>query len=74
MELNKIVFFFVSNESPKKECFISYVRDKSKSRQYFKDVFTHGGSTLVIMKKQKTLQLLLITENTHDKQTIKEKD
>ena len=26
------------------------------------------------MKKQKTLQLLLITKNTHNKQTIKEKD
>ena len=26
------------------------------------------------MKKQKTSQLLLITENTHNKQTIKEKD
>ena len=26
------------------------------------------------MKKQKTLQLLLITENTRNKQTIKEKD
>ena len=26
------------------------------------------------MKKQKTLQLLLITENTRYKQTIKEKD
>ena len=25
-------------------------------------------------KKQKTLQLLLITENPHNKQTIKEKD
>ena len=27
-----------------------------------------------MMKKQKTLQLLLITENTRNKQTIKEKD
>ena len=26
------------------------------------------------MKKQKTLQILLITENTRNKQTIKEKD
>ena len=34
----------------------------------------YGGSTFVIIKKQKTLQLLLITENTHNKQTIKEKD
>ena len=47
---------------------------KSKNRQYFQDAFTHGGSTLVIKKKQKTLQLLLITKNTHNKQTIKEKD
>ena len=35
---------------------------------------TRGGPTLVIMKKQKTLQLLLITENIRNKQTIKEKD
>ena len=35
---------------------------------------TRGGPTLVIMKKQKALQLLLITENIRNKQTIKEKD
>ena len=29
---------------------------------------------VVMKKKQKTLQLLLITENPHNKQTIKEKD
>ena len=50
-----------------------YSRGKSKNR-YFQDTFTHGGSTLVTVKKQKTLHLLLITENTHNKQTIKEKD
>ena len=32
-----------------------------------------GGSTLVIMKKQKALHLLLITQNTRNIQT-KEKD
>ena len=42
--------FFVSIESPTKECFIRYIREKSKNR-YFKDTFTHGGSTLKIMKK-----------------------
>ena len=40
----------------------------------FLTYFTHGGCTLVIMKKQKALQLLLSTENTRNKQTIKEKD
>ena len=40
----------------------------------FKIIFTHGGSTFVIMKKQKALQLLLISENNCNKQTIKEKD
>ena len=33
-----------------------------------------GGPTLVIIKKQKTLQLLLINETTRNKQTVKEKD
>ena len=37
-------------------------------------MFTHGSSTLIILEKQKTLQLLLITENIRNKQTIKEKD
>ena len=48
-------------------------REKSKNR-YFLDTFPHGDSTLVIMKKQKILQLLLNTQNTHNKQTIKETD
>ena len=46
-----------------------YQRKKVKVDNIF-----DGGSTLVIMKKQKTLQLLLITENTCNKQTMKEKD
>ena len=33
---------------------------------------THSGSTLVIMKKQKTLQLLVITKNTRNKQQKKD--
>ena len=37
-------------------------------------MFTHGSSTLIIIEKQKTLQLLLITENVRNKQTVKEKD
>ena len=48
-----------------------YQRKKVKVDNIF-----DGGSTLVIMKKQKTLQLLLITENTLNNQTkkkIKEK-
>ena len=51
-----------------------YIREKSKNRLYFKDTFTHGGSTIVIMRKRKTFQLLLITENACNKQIIKEKD
>ena len=47
-----------------------YIREKSKNR-YFK-MFSH--MVAVIMKKQKTLQLLIITKNTRNKQTIKEKD
>ena len=35
-------------------------------------MFSH--MVAVIMKKQKTLQLLIITKNTLNKQTIKEKD
>ena len=31
---------------------------------------THEGPTLVMMNKQKTLQQLLISENTRNKQTI----
>ena len=68
------MFSFISNESPTTECFMRYIREKIENRQYFSDTFTHGDATLVIMKKQKTLQLLLITENTRNKQTIKEKD
>ena len=56
-----------------KECFICYITETSKNRQHFKDTFTRGGSTLVIMIKQKKLKLLLTTENTPKKQTIKEK-
>ena len=55
------------------ECFICYIKEKSENR-YFYDTFTYGDSTLVIMKKQETLQLLLVTKNNHNKQTIKEKD
>ena len=67
------MFFFRIKQSPTKEYFICYIREKSKSR-YFQDNFTRGGSTLAIMKKQKTLKQLLITKNTRNKQTIKEKD
>ena len=42
--------FFLFKRSPTTECFICCIREKSKSRQYFQDTFTHGGSTLVIMK------------------------
>ena len=79
MELNKIcccccfvLFCFFSVSSPTKECFICYIREESKNRYY--ETFTHGDSTLAIVKKQKTLQLLLITENTRNNQIIKEKD
>ena len=55
-----------------------YQRKKVKLDNIFK-ILSHMVkvfpiSTLVIMKKQKTLQLLLIIENTHNKQTIKERD
>ena len=55
------------------ECFICYIKDKSENRHFY-DTFTYGNSTLVIMKKQETLQLLLVTNNNRNKQTIKEKD
>ena len=45
-----------------------------RKNRYFEDTFTYSGSTLLILKKQKTLQLLFVIENTHNKQTIKEKD
>ena len=65
MELNNFFFSFPRNPLGRSGSYV--ISEKSKNR-YFKDTFTHGASTLLIMKKQKTLQLLLIIENTHNKQ------
>ena len=55
----KKMFSFVSNEFPTMECFICYIRKKVKIDNIFK-ALSHSDSTLVIMKKQKTLQFLLL--------------
>ena len=71
IKLNKNDFFHFKG-IPYKGMF--HVISKKSKNRYFYYAFTHGGSTLVIIKKQKTLQLLLIIKNTPIKQTIKEKD
>ena len=65
-------FSFVSNESSLKECFICYTREKSKNSNFLR--YFHTWWLYSRKKKQNTLQLLVITENTRNKQTIKEKD
>ena len=66
------MFLFSFQTNPLRRS-VSYVISEKKVKIY--NIFKiHGGSTLVIVEKQKTLQLLLTTENTRNKQTIKEND
>ena len=66
------MFLFSFQTNPLRRS-VSYVISEKKVKIY--NIFKiHGGSTLVIVKKQNTLQLLLTTENNRNKQTIKEND
>ena len=74
MELNKIVFFSFSTNLIRRS--VSYVISETKVKidNIFKILSHMGWLYSRNNKKQKTLQLSLITENAHNKQTIKEKD
>ena len=74
MELNKIVFFSFSTNPIRRS--VSYVISETKVKidNIFKILSHMGWLYSRNNKKQKTLQLSLITENAHNKQTIKEKD
>ena len=72
--LNKVLFPFQTNPLRRSVSYVISEKKKLKIRNFFKDTSTHVGVTLVIMKKQKTLQLFLTVKNTGTKQTIKEED
>ena len=57
------MFFFVLNDAQRRSV-SDVISEKNEKNIIFLRYFHTGGSTLVMMKKQKTLQLLRITENT----------